>query len=661
MAIRIEYNGLYLEGRQIPLYSGSVHYWRHAPEAWRTILERVKELGFEIVDVPIPWGLHESGPGIFDFGEKNPQKGLPKFLDLCREVGLFAIVRPGPVVDEDMPYSGFPLRVIRNPAVWAQTSTGAPAVSAKFASPVAIPSYASEKIFLEIGKFFDALLPVLKPRFFPDGPIILCHINRETVFAGRPQAYDLDYAPESIALYRKFLGEKYGSIDALNAVYGSKHAAIGDVPAPKSCEAAAPRDLPWYLDWAEYKEYLIRRFHVRLAQMLRERGVDVPLALDGPPDYCTPIDALGLQSALETPLVGMEIDAHPAEYPALAAAVRYLTGTRRLPYVSRFASGQSWFAGRVPTPADEEFAVLCAVMHGMTAMSFHMLVEGDRWVGAPIQRSGEPRPEYADLFRRLGAFFTQFKIWDSKKNCRTLVLISAGLERYHNAFSTLDHAYLGLLRIPKPFSEIVAVPGFQSDPQRQSILAEGSWIREACRYLEAAQVEYNLGDTRMMLDDFSKYDMVFVPTADFMDRKEQERLLEFVDRGGNLVFGPAIPTLDERMNPASVFGTAVQAPGTQPRESGKITFLPSFESAADLITPDMPNVVLLDNPNLRLTIRGGSAILVFLANPTAVPQKSLMISSWPLRGVWNAPGGTQTGAVTAEVAPYTVQVWEVLK
>ena len=43
MAIRIESNGLYLEGRQIPLYSGSVHYWRHAPEVWRTILERIKE------------------------------------------------------------------------------------------------------------------------------------------------------------------------------------------------------------------------------------------------------------------------------------------------------------------------------------------------------------------------------------------------------------------------------------------------------------------------------------------------------------------------------------------------------------------------------------------------------------------------------------------
>ena len=164
-----------------------------------------------------------------------------------------------------------------------------------------------------------------------------------------------------------------------------------------------------------------------------------------------------------------------------------------------------------------------------------------------------------------------------------------------------------------------------------------------------------------MLDELTKYDMVFVPTADFMDPKEQEKLLGFAERGGHLVFGPALPTLDERMNPASVLGAAIPAPGTQNRESGKVTFLPSFDLAKDLITPDMPNVVLLDNPNLRLTIRGGSTILVYLANPTSTPQRSLMISSWPMRGAWNAPGETQAGSVTTEVAPFSVQVWEVLK
>jgi beta-galactosidase len=290
-----------------------------------------------------------------------------------------------------------------------------------------------------------------------------------------------------------------------------------------------------------------------------------------------------------------------------------------------------------------------------------MLAEGDRWVGAPIQRSGALHEEYAALFQRLSAFFAQYKIFDSKKNCRTLVLVSCGLERYHSAFSTLNHACLGLLRIPKLFSEVPSALGFQTEPMRQSILEEGCWIQDACRFLENAQVEYNLANTHIEVDELTKYDIVFVPTADFMDPKEQEKFVEFADRGGHLVFGPALPTLDERMNPASVLGGVIQVPGTQSRETGKITFLPSFDQAKDLITPDMPNVVLIDNPELRLTIRGGSSILVFLANPTNSAQRSLIISSWPLRGVWNAQEATQTGSVTTEMAPLSVQVWEVLK
>jgi hypothetical protein len=115
------------------------------------------------------------------------------------------------------------------------------------------------------------------------------------------------------------------------------------------------------------------------------------------------------------------------------------------------------------------------------------------------------------------------------------------------------------------------------------------------------------------------------------------------------------------MNPGSILKNAIQIPGTQTRGSGKITYLPAFDAAKELITADIPNVVLLDNPDLRLTIRGGSYNLVFLANPTTANQRSMIISSWPLRGVWNAPEETQTGSVTTEIGPHTVQVWEVLK
>lgn len=663
MAIRVDSNGLYLEGGRLPLLSGSLNYWQHPAERWPDLLGKAKELGFNIVQTTIPWGVHETGPGIFDFGEKKPNRNLPKFLDLCKGLEISVIVNPGPIVNEDLPFGGFPLRMIKNSSIWAVTSTGAPALSNRTLPPFPIPSYASEKLFFEIGRFFDRLAPILKLLQYPDGPVVICEMNEETEFFGRYQAYDLDYAPESLALYRKFLTDKYGMVETLNEVYGKKHDAFNAIQPPRDFDAVVQRDLPWYLDWMEYKEYLIRQTNRRLAQMLRERGISIPLALPGSADIVSPIDSYALVNALETSLVGMTIDPRPQEYPVIARLIRYLAGTRKLPWVSSFLSGANWSSGHIPTPEEEEFAILCAVMHGMSGVNFRMLVEGDRWVGAPITRDGAFREEYAAVFRRLTGFFEKYNIWNSKKYCRTLILLPWGLDRYCRAFSTLNHAYLGLLHIPAVFSEVKSALGFQTEPSRQSFQEDGNWLSEVFRFLENGQIEYNLSDTHAPMEDLTKYDTIFLPTADFMDSSEQEKLLGFADRGGHLVIGPAIPTLDNQMIPASVFGQHVQGPGTQAHGVGKITLLTSFdpESTKELVTADMPNLVLQDNPNIRLTIREGNSMLVFLANPTSSQQRSMLISSWPMRGVLNAPEETQSGSVTTDLLPYSIQVWEVLK
>jgi beta-galactosidase len=663
MAIRVDSNGLYLDGRRLPLLSGTLQYWQHPPESWPLLLGRVKELGFQVVQSSVPWGIHETGPGMFDFGERTPNRNLPNFLHLCKEAELSVLLNIGPNLHEDLPLGGFPLRMIKNPTVWAQTSTGAPALSNYTLPPFPIPSYASEKFFSEIGRFYDGLLPHVKDHQYPDGPIVSLQINRETLFYGRSGAYDLDYSPESITLFRQFLTEKYGTVEGLNAAYGKKFSNFAEIQAPREFDAVVQRDVIWYLDWMEYKEYLIRRANRRLTQMLRDRGMFIPLSLDGPAEIVSPYDSLAMMTSLETSLVGITIEPKPQDYAGLTRMVRYLAGTHKLPWVSTFGSGAPWSSASICSPEEEEFAILCAVMHGMAGANFHVLVEGDRWLGAPIPRDGAFREEYAAVFRRLNEFFAAYTVWESKKYCRTLVLLPWGLDRYRRTFSTLNHAYLGLLHIPALFSEVKSTLGFQTDPARQSFQEDGNWLSEVFRFLESGQMEYNLSDTHAALDDLTKYDAIFVPTADFMDVREQEKLVEFANRGGHLIFGPGIPTLDGQMNPASVLGGLIDSPGTRTHGQGKITLLTSFDpdTTRELTTTDMANSILQDNPGVHVTIREGTHTLVFLANPTGSAQRSMLISSWPMRGVFNAPPETQTGSVTTELRPLSVQVWEVLK
>ncbi len=662
ISFQVDTGGINLGGRRLALYSGSIHYWCYPPETWPTLLERIKGLGFNIVQSPVPWGIHETGPGNFDFGAKNPRNNLSRFLDLCMEWGISVLLQTGPCVDEDIPFGGFPQRIVKSPSLCALTSTGMPAISNHTYPPFTIPSYASEKLYGEVGKFFDWLAPVIKPRQTPKGPVILCAVNRETAFYGRGGGYDLDYSLDSIALFQQFLKEKYSSVETLNGIYGKKHFDFSAIQPPRFFDAAAQQDVPSYLDWIEYKEYLIRHAVRRLSKMLQERGLTVPLVVDGPPDISTPIDIFDLQALPEVFLCGMEVDPAKQDYASLAKSVRYLAGTHKAAWVSTFGCGASWLSPRIPTPEEEEFAILTAIMHGMSGVNFHTLVEGNRWVGAPITREGAYREEYAALFRRLNDFISMHQVWNSKKVARAVVLLSFALERYRRFFSTADQAFLGLLHVPAVLSELDSSLGFQTEPARQSVLEENNWISEAFQLLERSQVEYNISDTHAPLDELKKYDLVFLPTADFMDTQEQEKLLSFVDQGGHLVIGPGLPARDAAMLPATVLANHIQAPGSRSYGAGKITLLSKLdsESAKDVLRPEIRNSILADNPNVRLTIREGSPTLVFLANPTGNAQNTVLTSPRLLQGLWNVPEEIRKSPVATEVKPFTIQVWEVI-
>ena len=67
----------YLDGEPFRIYSGSIHYFRSLPEKWRTLIRRLKDMGFNTVETYCAWNLHEAEPGKFDF---SGRLDLEKFL-----------------------------------------------------------------------------------------------------------------------------------------------------------------------------------------------------------------------------------------------------------------------------------------------------------------------------------------------------------------------------------------------------------------------------------------------------------------------------------------------------------------------------------------------------------------------------------------------------
>ena len=94
MTVTLTEHGLDIDGKGVPVYSGSVHYWRLERDRWELILDRVQALGFGMIETYIPWSVHEVAPGRFDWGSLDPRKDFEAFCRLCEVRGLYLLVRP---------------------------------------------------------------------------------------------------------------------------------------------------------------------------------------------------------------------------------------------------------------------------------------------------------------------------------------------------------------------------------------------------------------------------------------------------------------------------------------------------------------------------------------------------------------------------------------
>ena len=84
---------------------GEFQYSRYPAKEWRGELLKMKAGGLDIVATYVFWIHHEEVEGRFDW---SGQRSLRRFIELCREVGLLAVVRCGPYCHGEARRGGFP-------------------------------------------------------------------------------------------------------------------------------------------------------------------------------------------------------------------------------------------------------------------------------------------------------------------------------------------------------------------------------------------------------------------------------------------------------------------------------------------------------------------------------------------------------------------------
>jgi beta-galactosidase len=545
-APRLTGSGLQLGERLVPLLSGAAHYFRLEPARWRNALESIRGLGLHFVETYVPWGVHELGEGRHDFGEHDRHKNLGGFLDLAHELGLLVFLRPGPNVNAELPYFGLPRRIVMDERNQARSSRGNPLPLVVPPRMFPVPSYASRNFRAEVGRWFQVVGEIAGPRRWPRGPVALLQVDNEVAFYFRDSPYDSDYHPDALADFARFLARRHGSLAALNAAYGSSYEDFAHVPAPSCLQPRAPRSLPPVLDWMRFHEALQCEAIADMAKKLAGTGLgglpmvhNLPMGEGGLPSSLT---ALG--RAVD--LVGLDYYHRRSASRTVGRRTLRLAGNSPLPFAPELGVGAPpWFAPR--SDLDSLLGAMWACAYGLRGFNLYMAVEREQWYGAPIDADGEPRA-HAEHWRRFIAALEEVGFHALTRKVEVALSVPAEyaqLSRATHTLGALSPSLLALSGLPASAASRADRFGFEQPIQL-------SWepLLERCEEaLSAAHVPYVCVDGERDLAACAGLRAVIAPSFEFADPERWRRLAQFAERGGTVLWGPALPHLDLDLQP----------------------------------------------------------------------------------------------------------------
>lgn len=256
-------DGIYLHGKPEIILCSSLFYFRIPQGLWKDRLKKVKESGYNCIDVYFPWNFHESEKGVWDF---SGQKDVALFLEMAAEEGLYVIARPGPYICSEWDGGGLPAYLFTD-------------------QEMKIRGY-DEKFLTHVSRWFDQILPLLKKyEWGQQGTIISVQLENELDFYGSHLRREYISALRDMALSHELTVPLFAC-----AGQGDLYGATGDAEGVMPACNFYPHDKDPHLEklvWQYYQELQEKDFplcvtETNRAHFLLRRLLSVGAKLLGP-------------------------------------------------------------------------------------------------------------------------------------------------------------------------------------------------------------------------------------------------------------------------------------------------------------------------------------------------------------------------------------------
>jgi beta-galactosidase len=190
---------------------------------------------------------------------------------------------------------------------------------------------------------------------------------------------------------------------------------------------------------------------------------------------------------------------------------------------------------------DSAFTVLAALAYGLRGFNAYMTVERDRWIGAPIDPHGRPRP-FADFWRRLNAAFERSRFHLLKRRVPVRILTPRNerrIARVTHAFGPITGAFFSVSGAGPRDACVEDDLGFGGPPA----IEVDTFVRAVEASLEALGVPFAHVGGEDKQDALESARWIVCATSGGLSPALFEHLVTAKERGAAVTLGPRLPEL----------------------------------------------------------------------------------------------------------------------
>ncbi|NLP49599.1 beta-galactosidase [Bacillus sp. RO1] len=595
--IEIKNKQILIDGKPVLIMCGEIHYYRLERKDWQDRINKLKEAGCNAVATYIPWLCHEPVEGQVDLdGSTRPELDLGAFIDLCAENNLYFFARPGPFIMAEMKNEGIPHWVAEKhpevvPVGWDGNAATTPTLD-----------YLAPNFLKETKKWYEVVMAVIAPRLHINGGnIIGVQLDNEIGMLSWVSNCP-DLTEQLLEDFVLWLNEKYEEAE-LKERYPfnlqDTYERITGIRSPKEEYAAElMRDLGHYMrdrftryvailrEYAEEFGVKDIPFIVNIHGTGGGRGLTYPIGISQLYESYTQSDGymsgsdiyfgdLDMESFQDLYLINGFMDAvHNPDQPLTSVEFNCGDGNFGETYGGRYDVSAADFKTRMCVAQGNRLINYYLFTGGYNYNMNEAAGDGNGRIASTGERHGfaapvNPEGKLNYTFPRMArSIQTMMAVGDK--------LASMDEDRDSVAFAFIPDYYMTEYRYPKSTKMREITDNITMHR------GAGAWEIVA-RAMLLANYRFSSVDVQNKELDPQATKALVLPSARYMDKEVQLKLVEYLQRGGGILLYGEVPTFDMEGKPLTALADAlgVKPLGVAFNEHGRFMSLTADGWAAE--------------------------------------------------------------------------------